>query len=423
MKNIIYPVNQQGLPLIPAAPVPAATVTNTKMGIGRLLQLYLRALLTAILTAIIAIGISGLTDRLMRFAFYGQWETGAESPAYHNLGAAVILLPVAGSLLLLWAAVRNSNWLKIPGMILATATGGSLGKEAPAMLMGGMFGILSGKKDHFLETEQYTLFVAGACSGLAMLFGAPVAALLLALEIWLPQWKWQQVLPAVIGAAVGGAGNYVIHHGNPVFHFGDGPAFNLPALGVYFFIGLLAGLLAGGITRLYHVIQRLTAGSSSRNKGWILAAALLTGLIGYLAPETLGAGDDYISNLLRARVTLQLLFVWSVLKLVAWLFFAGVAKTGSSITPVLITGGAVGLLLAVVIQLIFPAIIINPVMAALIGMFALFAGTSRALLAAIALGLETTHQWQASLPLVVACVAAYSLAVLVGRKRNVEAVR
>jgi CBS domain-containing protein len=70
-------------------------------------------------------------------------------------------------------------------------------------------------------------------------------------------------------------------------------------------------------------------------------------------------------------------------------------------------GGALGGLLGVVTLAIFPGAEVNLATCALIGMAAMFAGASRALLTSIIFALETTMQPHGLLPLLGACTASY----------------
>jgi CIC family chloride channel protein len=98
-----------------------------------------------------------------------------------------------------------------------------------------------------------------------------------------------------------------------------------------------------------------------------------------------------------------------ILKFVSWAFALGSGTSGGTLAPLLTIGGATGALLAMLVNYIFPGTGIVIPLAALVGMSAMFAGASRALLTSIIFALETTSQSNALLPLLGACVASYAV--------------
>ena len=87
-------------------------------------------------------------------------------------------------------------------------------------------------------------------------------------------------------------------------------------------------------------------------------------------------------------------------------------SSGGTLAPLLTIGGATGALLGTLIIYLFPNAGVTLPMAALIGMSAMFAGASRALLTSIIFAIETTGQSNALLPLLAACIAAYFISFL-----------
>ncbi|PSL49566.1 voltage-gated chloride channel [Chitinophaga niastensis] len=420
MKNILYNINKNGLPVIPVlSPCPESDeTTGRQTGFSRALYLSVLALVAAITGILLAKAISWITGMITSWVFYGNNHIETTSPANHNLNAAVILIPVAGALLFVFITRHTSPFLKALATTIGIGTGAPMGIESPVMMAGGALGAWIGKLFRLTPTENYILFVAGVCSGMSWLFGAPLAAIFLALEVLLTEWTLCSILPVIMGSAVGAVSCYFFRGADPVYNMTDGPAGNLIAIVAYTAAGLLIGLLSVLIIKSSGVIQQLFEKLTGYSKWFILLAALVVGITGYYAPETLGDGNSYINDLLHAHVTLSLLFMLSVMKLVSWLFFSGGNQTGSGITPVLIIGGAIGLLIGVIIQLAFPSVVINSAVAVLIGMSAMFAGTSRALLTAVIFAVEITHHTDAALPLSCACLAAYSSSFFLLKKKR-----
>ncbi|RBL93245.1 chloride channel protein [Chitinophaga flava] len=351
--------------------------------------------------------LSWLVRMLTGLAFFGKLSTDAGIPADSEAGIWLLLIPVAGAFVSLFLfGSRYPTW-KLPALAICIGTGAPVGTEGPVMVAAGAFVLQDRQRLRISEAEARLLLVAGAAAGVAWYFGAPVSALVLALELWLGTWSLILLLPVLSGVIVGGVAHYCLSDMNPFFTMESSPALNAGALLVYIVLGLIIGLIAALMIRASRGLARLFNRLKYHSPWWLLLAAVPVGIAGYLAPESLGSGEVYGNNLLQAHVTLQLVFVVGVVKLITWLFFTSGYNTGTTITPLLMIGGALGLLLAVVAQFVCPSIVINPAVAALIGMSAMFAGISRAWLTAIILALELTHCLPAVLPVACAAIAAF----------------
>ncbi|WP_206155909.1 chloride channel protein [Chitinophaga fulva] len=370
---------------------------------------YLQALGAGagILTVGAGMALSWLIRLIANLAFFGELTAGTRLLAESEAGMWLLLIPVAGACLSLLLLRRSRNpALQLPAQVVNIGTGAPLGVEGPVMLIAGAAAIQGQRRLRISGPEAHLLLVAGAAAAVAWYFGAPVSALLLALELWLSSWSLLTLLPVLTAILVGGLAHYCFHDMQPFFAMKPGPELNTPAFLAYLVLGLIIGLMSVGIIRSSRGLARLGERLRRHSPWWLLLAAVPVGVLGYLAPESLGNGEAYGSDLLKAHVTLQLLFVVGVVKLIAWLFFTGGNNTGTTITPLLIMGGAIGMLWAVVALGICPGVVIDPVMAALIGMGALFAGVTRAWLTAIVLMLELTHYLPAALPVTGAVIIA-----------------
>ncbi len=123
----------------------------------------------------------------------------------------------------------------------------------------------------------------------------------------------------------------------------------------------------------------------------MLLAALLTGIIGYISPRILGTGEGYVRDLLEAHVTLAILFTLAFMKWIAWIFFLRRQQNRRRYHSIADHSSALGLLIGAPLQMAFPSLMINAGIVVLVGMGAILAGTSRAVLTAIILLLEMTH--------------------------------
>ncbi|MEZ2441880.1 chloride channel protein [Chitinophaga sp. RCC_12] len=416
MINKLYAITKNGLPVVPAAAYEPADVPGKKA--SRTLYLSVAAIVAAAGGAVAAWGINVIIHAIASLVYYGEIDTAYRGIENTEREWWIIGIPVVGALFLVAIARYTSSLLRALGLTVAIGAGNPLGIENAAMLFNGGLGAWIGKLFGCTSDECRLLFTAGMCSTLGSLFGAPVAAVLLALEVFLAEWTLASILPVAAAAATAAAGSYLYRGTTPVLSFTALPAMSAKAMIGYMIVALIVGLWARLSTALYHLIGKWFGILTNYNAWYLLLAALLTGIIGYIFPRILGTGEGYVRDLLEAHVTLAILFTLAFMKWIAWIFFSGANKTGGGIIPLLIIGGALGLLIGAPLQMAFPSLMINAGIVVLVGMGAMLAGTSRAVLTAIILLLEMTHDVNAALPAILACILAYGIAVFKRKKRQ-----
>src|SRR5262249_24101281 len=148
---------------------------------------------------------------------------------------------------------------------------------------------------------------------------------------------------------------------------------------------------------------------------WPAIGAIAVGVCGYFAPNTLGVGYDNIDRILSGDVAGKALLFLGGLKFVSWSISLGSGTSGRTRAPLFTIGGALGALLGEAAARSFPHLGIDPRIAALVGMAAMFAGASRALLASVVFAFETTRQPMGLLPLLGGCTASFLLSCLMMR--------
>jgi H+/Cl- antiporter ClcA len=265
--------------------------------------------------------------------------------------------------------------------------------------------------------EKQIIVAAAIAGGIAFLFGSPLAAIALIIELVMIELTWIGVTALILGAGTGMLLHYWLIGGDPVFMMPTVPLASIPALLGYTVTGLLVGLVAILAKKMLAGIGNLFGKLPLDKVWWPVVAAIVTGVIGYFSPEILGAGYEHIDSLLLGQVTLQFLIVMVVGKLLLMSIAVGSGIPGGTIAPLLVSGGALGLFITFLLQFIFPAVQLNYAVAALAGMTAMFAGGNRVLPAAIFFAIETTHVTNALLPVICACTAAYAVVFLLAKKK------
>jgi len=148
---------------------------------------------------------------------------------------------------------------------------------------------------------------------------------------------------------------------------------------------------------------------------WPAIGAIPVGIIGHFSPRTLGVGYENISDILMSRLTLSVAATSFLLKFISWSIALGSGTSGGTLAPLFTIGGGLGMVLGAAAARIFPGANVDPHVAALVGMAALFAGASRGLLTSAVFAYETTLQPLGLLPLLAGCTTAYFVSCLLMR--------
>lgn len=389
--------------------------------------------------ALIARGLVYLINLVTNLAFFGQWSLVERSPADSAMGLWIIGVPVVGGVVVGLMAFYGSKAIRGHGIpeameqilvnksrikpsiallkplsaAISIGTGGPFGAEGPIIATGGALGSTLGQLLTISDTERKTLLAAGATAGMATIFGTPLAAIFLAIELLLFEFSVRSIIPVALACITGAAGHHLLFGSEPVFALLETvPKASNSALLAYSAMGLLIGGLSVVITKLVYFIEDTFEKLPIHWMWWPALGGLAVGLIGYVAPRTLGVGYSNITDLLTGTMPVSVILSLCLFKLLSWSISLGSGTSGGTLAPLLTIGGALGALAAHILTRLFPGLDINLPLAVLVGMSALFAGASRAVLTSIVFALETTMQANSLLPLLAACVGSYCISFL-----------
>jgi H+/Cl- antiporter ClcA/CBS domain-containing protein len=395
----------------------------------------------AVAAAFVAQGLVHLIGLFTNLSFYGEFATSFRSPADNKLGAWVIAIPVIGGIIVgIMArygskAIRGhgipeameqvlTNQSRIPPRItflkplsaaIAIGTGGPFGAEGPIIATGGALGSLVGQLLHTTATERKILLSAGAAAGMAATFGSPVSAVILAIELLLFEYRPRSMIPVALASATA-AGVRVMFDGTaPVFAMPDLATPSGSALAIYVLIGALTGLVAVLVTRAVYAVEDAFEHVPVHWMWWPAIGAVVVGVVGYFAPKTLGVGYSNISDIISNKLAIEAVAVLCAMKFISWCFSLGSGTSGGTLAPLFTIGGGVGVVFGYGLSALLPAAQIDLRVAALVGMAAMFAGASRAVLASAVFAFETTLQPLGLLPLLGGCTASYLVSCLLMR--------
>jgi H+/Cl- antiporter ClcA len=434
----------EGLPIAPSLGPALEAIHEPKLIAavdGRVLRVCALAVGIAFIAGLVARLLTALIGLVTNLAFYGRIDTSFVSPADNHLGWLVVLVPIVGAVIVGFMARYGSKairghgipeameqvllnesripprmtFLKPLSAAIAIGTGGPFGAEGPIIATGGAFGSLVGQVVKTTPDERKTLLAAGAAAGMAATFGSPVSAVLLAIELLLFEYRPRSLIPVAL-ATVAATGVRIAFVGSaPVFPMPDLDAPTGEALAWYSIIGALVGLASVYVTRLVYWVEDAFEKLPVHWMWWPAIGAVAVGLCGIAAPHTLGVGYDNIEHIvsgeLMGRAMLYLCFV----KLVSWAIALGSGTSGGTLAPLFTIGGGLGSALGALVATLAPGAHVDPRVGALVGMAAIFAGASRALLASVVFAFETTRQPMGLLPLLGGCTGAFLISCLLMR--------
>ena len=390
---------------------------------------------------VVARELAALIALITNLAFYGRWSTAVVGPAGNHLGGFVVLVPVVGGLVVGLmarygsAAIRGHgipeameqvlfNESRIPARMtflkpisaaVSIGTGGPFGAEGPIIATGGALGSFVGQALRVSAEERKTLLAAGAAAGMSATFSAPVSAVLLAIELLLFEYRARSLIPVALASVAACGAHMVLAGSAPAFTM---PALDAPtggALAVYTAMGVVIGFASTLVTRAVYAVEDAFERLPVHWMWWPAMGGVVVGGVGLLSPHTMGVGYDNIDRILSGDLAGRAVIVFCALKFVSWSLSLGTGTSGGTLAPLFTIGGGLGSSLGAMATWAVPSARIDLRVAALVGMAALFAGASRALLASVVFAFEATRQPITLLPLLGGCTSAYLVSALLMR--------
>jgi chloride channel protein, CIC family len=370
--------------------------------------------------------------------FYGRFDTRLVAPGagYHH--AVVLLAPVAGGLVIGLMARYGSEKIRGHGMpeaieaillggskvaprvavlkpvsaAVAIGTGGPFGAEGPIIMTGGAVGSLFAQFLRLTADERKILLVAGAAGGMAATFNSPFAAVLLAVELLLFEWRPRSYVPVAAAVCVAAVIRRPLLGTAALFPAVGTLHMTYPAYGLCVVSGVASGLLALVATVLVYAAEDAFRRLPVHWMWWPALGGLVIGLGGLIVPQALGVGYDVIGAELDGSIGLGLVVGLLIVKTLIWSLSLGSGTSGGVLAPMFMIGGALGTLESHV----FPNV--GPGFWALIGLAGVLGGVMRSPFTGVVFAVELTHRFDAILPLIIGATTAYAVSVLL-LKRSV----
>ncbi len=379
-----------------------------------------------------------LIGLITNLVFYDRVGTALVAPGdAHHSPALILLAPVFGGLVVGVLARYGSEKIRghgIPETIesilisgsrvqprvailkplasaIAIGTGGPFGAEGPIIMTGGAFGSIGAQFLQLTADERKTLLVSGAAAGMAATFNAPLASVLLAVELLLFEWRPRSLIPVVTAVAVATVVRVPL--------LGSGAIFPAPAGALHLDAGAYALCIASGISAALLAVVATSLVYLSEDgfrrlpihwMWWPAIGGLIIGIGGLIVPQALGVGYNVISAELDGSIGLQLVVGIFIVKTVIWSLSLGSGTSGGVLAPMLMIGAALGSLEAA----LFPDVAAG--FWPLVALAGVLGGVMRSPLTGVAFAAELTGRWDAVLPLLIGAVAAYAASVLLLRR-------
>ena len=403
---------------------------------ARLMFTTTLALVVGVMGAFVAYALVWLIGTITHLVYYHRFGSTLVSPSANTLGAWAVAIPTVGGLIVGLMARYGTDKIRGHGIpeameailigqsrmdakvailkplssAISIGTGGPFGAEGPIIMTGGAFGSLFAQVFHLSAAERKTLLVAGAAAGMSAIFATPLAAVLVAVELLLFEWKPRSFVPVAAASVVADALRVPLLGAGPIFLVPAHGATTARELAIALVVGVIAGLASALLTAMVYGAEDGFTKLPIHWMWWPLIGGVVVGVGGLIEPRALGVGYDTIRDLLDGHLVGTIVLALLIVKAVIWSVALGSGTSGGVLAPLLIMGGALGAIEARWIHVGDPALWTTISMAAVMG------GTMRSPLTAIAFLLELTHDVALLPALLVGCTAAHAVTVLLMKR-------
>lgn len=388
------------------------------------------------ISAVVAKVLLWLIAVITNISFFQRLSADPVTPQQSHIGLWVILVPVIGAIVIGFMARYGSEKIRGHGIpealeaillgrsliqprvavlkpvssAISIGTGGPFGAEGPIIMTGGAFGSIFAQLFHLTAAERKTLLVAGAAGGMSAVFATPVAAVLLAVELMLFEWKPRSFIPVAVASIVASILRVPLLGAGPVFPVAAHTHLGGEALALALPVGLITGFASALLTLMVYGCEDLFQRFPIHWMWWPALGAIVVGVGGLIDPRVMGVGYDSVHALMRGEILGAAVVSLLVAKAIVWSVSLGSGTSGGVLAPLLIIGGALGAFLGHWLP------VGDPGLWAMVAMAAMMGGTMTAPLTGAVFVLELSHDLEALPLLFVASVAAFGVTILLLRR-------
>lgn len=420
-----------------------------------LVRLSLLAVVVGIVTGVGAVAFRALIAVVHNLLFLGTVSAVYDSNAFtppHPWGAAVILVPIIGGLLVTLLVTKfapEAQGHGVPEVMdaiyyregrirpvvavvksLASAisigSGASVGREGPIIQIGASLGSTFGQIFHMAPWQRITLVAAGAGAGIAATFNTPIGGVMFAIELMMPEVSTRTFLPVALATGTATFIGNVLLGPKPAFAvpdlalIGDRPV-STAALLLFALFGAIMGLAATafvrGLPAAEDLFERIKNPYLRHAIGMLVVGVLIYGLqrgFGHYYVE--GVGYATVQAILLGQITLIVLPLLFVSKLFATSVSLGSGASGGIFSPSLYMGATLGGAFGALVSAIHPVSGATPEAFAMVGMAAMVGGGTGAAMTAIAMVFEMTRDYGIVMPMILAVALSIGVRRMLSRE-------
>ncbi|HEV3153446.1 MAG TPA: chloride channel protein [Candidatus Baltobacteraceae bacterium] len=397
-----------------------------------LLRMSAFAVLLGLVSACVTKALLWLIGVITNVLYFHRFAAALVQPDPHRTGPWAILIPVAGGIAVGLIARYGSEkirghgipeaiqailqrdsivqarvaYLKPIASAITIGSGGPFGAEGPIIMSGGAIGSLFAQFIRLTSIERRTLLVCGAAAGMSATFAAPIASVLIAVELLLFEWKPRSFIPVAVASFVADQFRNTLIGPNPPFLVAHPHSIHAGAFGWAAIVGLGGGIVSAIMTRLVYAAEDAYERLPLHWMWWPAIGGVIVGIGGWFVPQALGVGYATIDGMLNGQLAIGVIAGIITVKIVIWIAALSSGTSGGVLAPLLMIGGAMGSLLAVAI----PGH--DSMVWSVVGMAAIMGGTMRAPFMATLFALETTHTWGLLPAVFIGCVTATAFTVI-----------
>ena len=299
--------------------------------------------------------------------------------------------------------------------------GGSVGLEAPIVVIGASLGSNLAKKFKLNYHNRTLLLACGSAAGISAIFNSPIAGVIFAFEILLPDITISSFIPLLIASASSAVLSKFIYSGQIFYLVTEG--WHLYAIPYYILLGILCGIISLYMIKTTFAIEKRFGMIKNRYQKIFFGGTILCLMI-FLFPPLFGEGyttiisllasrnneilsNSFFGNLLSPDITL-IIFVALIIftKVIATSLTLGAGGNGGIIAPSLFTGALTGFLLVHTMKY-FGLVTLNQANFIVVGMAGILAGVLHAPLTGIFLIAEITGGYALIVPLMIVTAISY----------------
>jgi CIC family chloride channel protein len=311
------------------------------------------------------------------------------------------------------AALREGHILPKSALLkawctsLIIATGGSVGREGPAVGIGAAIGSYLTRLFSFSTGKGRICLACGVAAGFAATFNTPISGALFTIEVILADMEIVYLGHIVIAAIVAVLISRQFLGDFPTFQVAPFVFHQNVELLVYLALGVLAGLAAIAFTVGIYTTDGWFRRLPLPN--WLKPAlgGLGLGALAVVSPYVLGVGYESINLSLAGKFALAAAAFLLLTKYLATVLCLGSGMSGGIMGPSLFMGAMLGTILSLVANHFFPGLNLQPTDYALVGMGALVSGTTLGPITATVIIFELSNSHGIIVPAMVSCITSF----------------